>query len=87
MTSCSFGRVTYASETDASMVRDTLAVDPEVRPVLVFIAASAVNDVLAALLWGFAHTSFDAAAETTTSHKKSQCGRERLCHVSSPLFN
>ncbi|KAL3159076.1 hypothetical protein ABBQ32_011074 [Trebouxia sp. C0010 RCD-2024] len=27
-----FGRVTYASATDASMVRDTLAVDPELRP-------------------------------------------------------
>lgn len=30
-----FGRVTYASETDASMVRDTLAVDPELRPLQV----------------------------------------------------
>lgn len=31
---CSFGRVTYASASDASMVRDTLAVDPEVIKVI-----------------------------------------------------
>lgn len=29
----SFGRVTYASASDANMVRDTLAVDPEVKTV------------------------------------------------------
>ena len=28
---CSFGRATYASHADACIVRDTLAVDPEVR--------------------------------------------------------
>ena len=68
MASCSFGRVTYASETAASMVRDTLAVDPEVRPVMFCIAASAVNHLLDPLHSGFANTSVGAAAETTTSH-------------------
>lgn len=34
LNACSFGRVTYASASDAGMVRDTLAVDPEVTLVV-----------------------------------------------------
>ena len=52
LNACSFGRVTYASSSDASMVRDTLAVDPEVM-IVEFKHRATGSLALAAHSWIF----------------------------------